>query len=61
VENVDGGWKACSGCAGDYEDPERSAWEADEEEDDGEDDGEAVKGRKVRVEPEEPKRTGEEG
>lgn len=24
--------KACSGCAGDYEDPERTAWEADPEE-----------------------------
>ena len=30
VENV---WGACSGCAGDYEDPDRSAWEPDPEED----------------------------
>ena len=29
---MNGGWQACSGCAGDYEDPERSAWE-DEEDD----------------------------
>jgi len=32
VENV---WGACSGCAGDYEDPDRSAWEPDPEEDEG--------------------------
>ena len=42
---MDGGWKACSGCAGDYEDPERSAWGPDEEEGD-EVDGRAEKGRK---------------
>jgi len=24
--------RACSGCAGDYEDPDRSAWEPDPEE-----------------------------
>jgi len=29
VENI---WRACSGCAGDYEDPDRSAWEPDPEE-----------------------------
>ena len=28
--------RACSGCAGDYEDPDRSAWEEDFEEGDGE-------------------------
>ena len=34
MENMGDGWKACSGCAGDYEDPERSAWEAEEEDSD---------------------------
>jgi len=29
VENT---WRACSGCAGDYEDPDRTAWEPDPEE-----------------------------
>ena len=34
--------RACSACAGDYEDPERSAWgEQQDERDDQEDDGEA--------------------
>jgi hypothetical protein len=32
VENVLG---ACSGCAGDYEDPDRTAWEPDPEENEG--------------------------
>lgn len=36
VENAEARLSLCSGCAGDYEDPERSAWEecgeADEEE-----------------------------
>jgi hypothetical protein len=27
VENKGGSLSACSGCAGDYEDPDRSAWE----------------------------------
>jgi hypothetical protein len=31
-ENLQG---LCSGCAGDYEDPDRSAWEADPEEEEG--------------------------
>jgi len=25
------GWQACSACAGDYQDPDRSAWQADED------------------------------
>jgi hypothetical protein len=29
VENEEKSARACSGCAGDYEDPDRSAWEAD--------------------------------
>ena len=33
MENVEIVWRACSGCAGDYEDPDRSAWEEEEEED----------------------------
>jgi len=32
VEKKENGMGACSGCAGDYEDPDRSAWEEDEEE-----------------------------
>jgi len=28
--------RACSGCAGDYEDPDRTAWEEAEEEEEGE-------------------------
>jgi len=32
VEKKERGIEACSGCAGDYEDPDRSAWEEDEEE-----------------------------
>ncbi len=32
VENKENVWGACSGCAGDYEDPDRSAWEAEPEE-----------------------------
>lgn len=24
-------WRACSACAGDYQDPDRTAWEASEE------------------------------
>jgi len=35
VENAENGWKACSGCAGDYEDPDRSAWELEEDTDEG--------------------------
>jgi len=35
VENVENVWGACSGCAGDYEDPDRSVWEPDPEEDEG--------------------------
>lgn len=31
VEKKEQGIGVCSGCAGDYEDPDRSAWEADEE------------------------------
>jgi len=34
VESVEKDARACSGCAGDYEDPERSAWEEDFEEED---------------------------
>lgn len=26
VENAEISWRACSGCAGDYEDPDRTAW-----------------------------------
>ncbi len=32
VENGERPQGACSGCAGDYEDPDRSAWEEDFEE-----------------------------
>jgi len=38
VQSVENVWGACSGCAGDYEDPDRTAWEPyleDEEEDTG--------------------------
>ena len=33
---------ACSGCAGDYEDPERSAWGPDEEEEEDAEEGKGV-------------------
>jgi len=36
VESEEKPARACSGCAGDYEDPDRSAWEGDFEEADGE-------------------------
>jgi len=36
VESEEISARACSGCAGDYEDPDRSAWEEDFEEADGE-------------------------
>jgi hypothetical protein len=32
VQSVEIALRACSGCAGDYEDPNRSAWEPDPEE-----------------------------
>jgi len=32
VEKEEGFLEACSGCAGDYEDPDRTAWEELEEE-----------------------------
>jgi len=32
VQTVENFLRACSGCAGDYEDPDRSAWEPDPEE-----------------------------
>ena len=32
VENEENPLRACSGCAGDYEDPDRSAWEEEFEE-----------------------------
>lgn len=32
VRSVENALRACSGCAGDYEDPDRSAWEPDPEE-----------------------------
>jgi hypothetical protein len=35
VEAVEKYWRACSGCAGDYEDPDRSAWVPWEEENEG--------------------------
>lgn len=34
MESVEIPVGACSGCAGDYEDPDRTAWEPDEDEDD---------------------------
>jgi hypothetical protein len=34
VESEEKSVRACSGCAGDYEDPDRSAWEEDFEEED---------------------------
>jgi hypothetical protein len=33
MQSVENALRACSGCAGDYEDPDRSAWEPDPEED----------------------------
>jgi len=42
VENEAGPVRACSGCAGDYEDPDRSAWEEkleEEQEEAGDDPG----------------------
>lgn len=39
VENEENSQRACSGCAGDYEDPDRSAWEEDFEEEDPEEVG----------------------
>jgi hypothetical protein len=33
VENMENAVKACSGCAGDYENPDWSAWESDPGED----------------------------
>jgi hypothetical protein len=38
VENSENSWKACSACAGDYEDPDRTAWVEIEEECDDEED-----------------------
>jgi len=35
VQTVENFLRACSGCAGDYEDPDRSAWEPDPEENEG--------------------------
>jgi hypothetical protein len=32
VQSVENALRACSGCAGDYEDPDRSVWEPDPEE-----------------------------
>jgi hypothetical protein len=32
VQKVENFLRACSGCAGDYEDPDRSAWDPDTEE-----------------------------
>ena len=32
VQTVENIWRACSGCAGDYEDPDSTAWEPDPEE-----------------------------
>lgn len=34
MESVEIPVGACSGCAGDYEDPDRTAWEPHEDEDD---------------------------
>jgi hypothetical protein len=31
VENEEMSFAACSGCSGDYEDPDRTAWEQDSE------------------------------
>jgi hypothetical protein len=33
VETVGNVFRACSGCAGDYEDPDRTVWEEETEED----------------------------
>jgi hypothetical protein len=35
VQSVEIPWNACSGCAGDYEDPDRTAWEPDPEQNEG--------------------------
>ena len=32
MQSVENAWRACSGCAGDYEDPDLTAWEPDPEE-----------------------------
>ncbi len=34
VEKAERSWTACSGCSGDYEDPDRTAWQPDEEPED---------------------------
>ncbi len=47
VESVENVWGACSGCAGDYEDPDASAWEADVEENE-EDTGEGDARKELR-------------
>ncbi len=39
VENSGAALEACSGCAGDYEDPDRTCWEEDEEQDEGDSQG----------------------
>jgi hypothetical protein len=36
VDAVEKPMRACSGCAGDYEDPDRAAWEEETEEDEEE-------------------------
>jgi len=35
VQSVEIPWNACSGCAGDYKDPDRTAWEPDPEQNEG--------------------------
>lgn len=39
MENEEKPWTACSGCAGDYENPDRSAWEEEFEEKEAEEVG----------------------
>lgn len=46
VEKKEGGLRLCSGCAGDYEDPDRSAWEGEKEEVEEMDEAKGVEERK---------------
>ena len=64
MENVEIPMGACSGCAGNYEDPDRTAWEPEAEEDEGDGAGVELPEPEVGVEPGEESgegRHGEEG
>lgn len=51
VQNVENLLRACSGCAGDYEDPDRSAWEPDPEENEEDTAAEQTPGQRDRAVP----------